>query len=414
MIGRTEGRHPPAGSTAAIGLRKPVQVDCRPNAAIAPYHDLVAIAGLSYDAVLAAIKEFDELGRHRFLTVYGYGKATKFALVHDGKLYDPKAIVGVAHRYSPLGRPLANSELSGGTDHANPALERLGFTVIKGAIQSCTRRGCLGRAEWLADTLVCDSCLGDHSGEPHDQEILEAFRSIQEVTTVDLEVTTTPSYAIPASPELLGYRRESLLCARYVAFFGRDLKRKRIKIKGETNYLYTDAYDQEEHELYESKASAERPSVRMGFGQLRDYRRHIERETPGRSAQIGGPALASSHSPTARILPLGGSTSAIVANRFHALSRTSGLRAHAEGGTRTSGQCGTSEEHRFGSQPPTLFDQLICLLYERHAGVVLECDKVAFAIRVAAVGNGHRHRTTNHHDQSLGHVRRTKRLLTDL
>ena len=47
--------------------------------------------------MLAAIAEFDELGRERFLDTYGFKKATGYVLIHDGKSYDSKAIAGAAH-----------------------------------------------------------------------------------------------------------------------------------------------------------------------------------------------------------------------------------------------------------------------------------------------------------------------------
>src|SRR5262249_41223713 len=40
--------------------------------------------------------------------------------------------------------------------------------------------------------------------------------------------------------------------------------------------LYTDLYNASTHELVEAKASARRADVRMGIGQLADYRRFLE------------------------------------------------------------------------------------------------------------------------------------------
>lgn len=47
--------------------------------------------------VLAAIAEYDKLGQVEFLRKYSFGQSSKFRLVHHGRLYDSKAIAGVAH-----------------------------------------------------------------------------------------------------------------------------------------------------------------------------------------------------------------------------------------------------------------------------------------------------------------------------
>jgi hypothetical protein len=61
----------------------------------------VALADLtSRDAVLAAMREFESLGRDEFLRRYGFGRSRDYELVHDGKRYDSKAIVGAAQDIS--------------------------------------------------------------------------------------------------------------------------------------------------------------------------------------------------------------------------------------------------------------------------------------------------------------------------
>ena len=49
------------------------------------------------DAVKQAMAEYDRIGKDDFLRKYGYGTATKYFLKDEGKLYDSKAIVGVAY-----------------------------------------------------------------------------------------------------------------------------------------------------------------------------------------------------------------------------------------------------------------------------------------------------------------------------
>ncbi|MFD1150538.1 HNH endonuclease [Saccharothrix hoggarensis] len=78
--------------------------------------------------VLAAIARFDELGGEAFLERYGYDKARRFVLVHNGKQYDSKAIVGVAHEFLD-GRALTPDEFSGGRATVGRRLGALGFVV---------------------------------------------------------------------------------------------------------------------------------------------------------------------------------------------------------------------------------------------------------------------------------------------
>src|SRR5437879_4160614 len=59
-----------------------------------------------------------------------FGVPTAYELVHEGKRYPPKAVVGLACR-SLLGRILQPEEFSGGEapGQANYVLRELGFTV---------------------------------------------------------------------------------------------------------------------------------------------------------------------------------------------------------------------------------------------------------------------------------------------
>lgn len=82
----------------------------------------------SHTAVLQAIEEFDIKGREAFLAEYGFKKARTYMLSYGGKLYDSKAIVGVAYG-KQHGRPLTPNDLGGGKDKAVKYLSRLGFQV---------------------------------------------------------------------------------------------------------------------------------------------------------------------------------------------------------------------------------------------------------------------------------------------
>jgi TIR domain len=80
-------------------------------------------------AVLAAIEEYDQLGQDEFLAMHGFDRARSYLLVYDGKAYDSKAIVGVAHGFLPGERSLAARDFSGGDATVGRLLRGLGFTV---------------------------------------------------------------------------------------------------------------------------------------------------------------------------------------------------------------------------------------------------------------------------------------------
>lgn len=88
----------------------------------------------SRSAVLAAIKEFDQLGRPAFLAKYGYSKALRYRLTHRGKLYDSKAIAGVAWGLQLHGdgerRP---DNYTGGAHTSVTTLEKLNFKIVEEA-----------------------------------------------------------------------------------------------------------------------------------------------------------------------------------------------------------------------------------------------------------------------------------------
>ncbi|MCO5968922.1 HNH endonuclease signature motif containing protein [Actinoallomurus soli] len=89
----------------------------------------MALTDITREAVLAAIAEFDRLGRDAFLEKYGFDSSRRYWLLHDGARYDSKAIAGAAHGHLPGRSPLAAKEFSGGRDHAVTVLRRLGFEV---------------------------------------------------------------------------------------------------------------------------------------------------------------------------------------------------------------------------------------------------------------------------------------------
>ena len=85
-------------------------------------------AGLTREHVLRTLSDLDAGLDHPF------GKPTGYELVHDEKRYAPKAVVGLACRYS-IERMLQPEEFSGGEapGQANFVLRKLGFNVVKKA-----------------------------------------------------------------------------------------------------------------------------------------------------------------------------------------------------------------------------------------------------------------------------------------
>jgi len=89
----------------------------------------MALADISTAAIIAAIKEHDELKRDAFLAKYGFGQARSYFLVYEGQRYDSKAIVGAAHGHIAGENPLPANAFSGGEAVVRRLLERNGFTV---------------------------------------------------------------------------------------------------------------------------------------------------------------------------------------------------------------------------------------------------------------------------------------------
>jgi hypothetical protein len=84
-------------------------------------------------AVEKALAEYDALGGQAFRDRYGFGQSTQYYLSHAGRLYDAKAIAGVAYGYQyPSDGPLPHDKFYGGEapGSANPVLRAMGFTIL--------------------------------------------------------------------------------------------------------------------------------------------------------------------------------------------------------------------------------------------------------------------------------------------
>ena len=81
-------------------------------------------------AVHATLDEYDQIGGEAFLARYGYGRSRSYFVVRDGRMYESKAIAGVAvGKQHPERGPLAFDEFSGGEATVQKKLEALGFKV---------------------------------------------------------------------------------------------------------------------------------------------------------------------------------------------------------------------------------------------------------------------------------------------
>lgn len=117
-------------------------------------------------AVVAAIQEFDDLRREGFLEKYGFSPAREYVLVHNGRAYDSKAILGAAHgmQRPDLG-PLAHTEFNGG-EQTTSKLRTLGFKVERWSdFEAATE----GPRHWLAQFLDrYDSARNEPFGGGHE------------------------------------------------------------------------------------------------------------------------------------------------------------------------------------------------------------------------------------------------------
>lgn len=85
----------------------------------------------SATAVERALAEYDRLGGQAFRRRYGYGPSTQYFLLNADRLYDAKAVAGVAYGYQyPNDGPLLRDQFSGGESATNRVLRALGFVVL--------------------------------------------------------------------------------------------------------------------------------------------------------------------------------------------------------------------------------------------------------------------------------------------
>ncbi len=83
---------------------------------------------VTHTDVVRAIEDYDRLGQERFLAEHGFGRATAYLLIYQGRSYDSKAILGVAYKIA-TGVRIGAHEFSGGIYGAAGVLRKLGFEV---------------------------------------------------------------------------------------------------------------------------------------------------------------------------------------------------------------------------------------------------------------------------------------------
>ena len=90
----------------------------------------LSLGDVTAEGVLLAVREFDRLGEEVFLDRYGFGQPCSYFLVHGGRRYGSKAVVGAAHGFDrPDLGPLRPQNFSGGEATVARHLRALGFQV---------------------------------------------------------------------------------------------------------------------------------------------------------------------------------------------------------------------------------------------------------------------------------------------
>lgn len=118
--------------------------------------------------VLAAIAEHDERGAEAFLAAHGYEASPDAQILHEGRRYDARAVMAVAHRFA-TGRLATPEEFRSSLDQALTVLRRRGFEVTgPTARRTATKRATSSRSDAPSrrkpaaeerPTAVCPTCF---------------------------------------------------------------------------------------------------------------------------------------------------------------------------------------------------------------------------------------------------------------
>jgi hypothetical protein len=148
----------------------------------------------SREAVLAAIAEFDEIGRGAFLEKYGFGPSREYVVIEDGREYDSKALLGAAYRHQFNGSEALTSQDFSGGDETRRVLERLGFAVrsIGDAAENQEPASQIGISEGIEQIL--DEYGSARSGQfGANAEVWGTFERLGEAFNTSTPVTSRPT-----------------------------------------------------------------------------------------------------------------------------------------------------------------------------------------------------------------------------
>ena len=175
----------------------------------------VTLADVTRPAVLAAVAEFDRLGRDEFLQASGFGRARSYYLDLDGQLYDSKAIVGYAHGVA-TGMALRASDFTGGDLSLAHRLRALGFVVRR-----------LRNPDWTRDEIILACALVEANGwrpiAQEDQRAIELSQLLQSPAIHPLD-ERGPEFRNPAGVE----RKTSDIATRHPDYTGRPTNGNRL------------------------------------------------------------------------------------------------------------------------------------------------------------------------------------------
>ncbi|ARK05088.1 hypothetical protein ACPCUX_03055 [Cellulosimicrobium sp. AB352] len=89
---------------------------------------MATFSAVTRQHILQALADWDDRGRDAFLGVYGFTASPGTPLVHEDRVYDAQAILGVAHRYA-TGRVATAEEFRSSPVGVADLLRKRGFDV---------------------------------------------------------------------------------------------------------------------------------------------------------------------------------------------------------------------------------------------------------------------------------------------
>lgn len=119
--------------------------------------------------VEAAIAEFADGDRTSLLQDYGFGVSTAWLVRESGRFYDPKALVGVAHKYA-TGTALSPNDFN--TDMTRALLKELGFDLVRFTGLWWVNQGSAYAAERDGGYLWAGQKSSDGRNLPHHSNVM--------------------------------------------------------------------------------------------------------------------------------------------------------------------------------------------------------------------------------------------------